>query len=176
MIGSVKRKYPDRQPFGADGDGDLERSMLARQPRQRSGLCKTHACAIAGVTRSFREDHRAERRRRQQHHLPISEMWRELTSDIVLRESRGRAQDQLGSAHSLGNVCRYQRQLRGVPAVGVLDDNARARRAMLGYLNRIAPPQADIVSLQRKIARRRKRAIAAAEHHDLQDASPCVGS
>jgi hypothetical protein len=47
---------------------------------------------------------------------------------------------------------------------------------MLGYLNRIAPPQSDIMALQRKIARGRERAVAAAEHRDLQDASPCVGA
>src|SRR5260370_9939162 len=72
MVGSVKRKYPDRQPFGADGDGDLEWAVLARQPWQSAGLGKAYACAIAGVTRSFREDHRAERRRRQEYHLPIA--------------------------------------------------------------------------------------------------------
>src|ERR1700737_2308403 len=102
-------------------------------------------------------------------------MRRELPRDIVLRKSRGRAQDQLGIADGFGNVCRYQRQLRVVLAIGILDDDARARRAMLRYLSCIAPPQPDLMAVQRKIARGRKRAVAAAEHRDLQSASPCAG-
>src|ERR1700740_1078944 len=38
MIPSMQWKHADRQPLGADGDGDFERSMLARQPWQRAGL------------------------------------------------------------------------------------------------------------------------------------------
>ena len=42
------------------------------------------------------------------------------------------------------------------------------------HLRRIAPPQPDVVALQREIARRREGAVAAAEHRDLQRASPCA--
>ena len=71
MPGSLQWKYADRQPFGAYGDGDFERSVLARQPRQRAGLSKAHRRAVAGVAQGSREDHRAEGCRRQEHHLPI---------------------------------------------------------------------------------------------------------
>src|SRR5450755_3904855 len=174
MIRSLQWKYPDRQPLGADGDGDFERSMLARQPWQRAGLRKAHRCLIAGVTRFGSEDHRTEGRRRQEHRLSIGEMWRELPCDIVLREGRGRAQDQLDVADGFGNVSRHQGQLHVVPAISVRHDNPRARCAMLRHLARIAPPQVDVVALQCKIARGRKRAVAAAEHRDLQGASPCT--
>ena len=80
-------------------------------------------------------------------------MRRELPCDIVLREGRGRAQDQLDVVDGFGNVSRYQHQLHVVPAIGVRHDNPRARRAMLRHLARIAPPQPDVVALQRKIAR-----------------------
>src|SRR5712671_6488398 len=176
MILGFQRKHADRQPFGADGDGDFERSVLARQPWQRAGLRKACRRIIAGVTRGAREDHRAESRRWQENHLPIGEMRREQVSDIALREGRGRAQDQLGVADGFGNASRYQRQLHVVSAIGVLEDNARACRAMRRYLGRVAPPQADIVALERKITRGRERAVAAAKHRDLQDASPCAGA
>src|SRR6266849_3326062 len=103
-------------------------------------------------------------------------MRREQPRDIGLRKSRGRAQDQLSIADGFGDVGSHQRQLRVVLAVGVLEDNARACRAMLRYLNCIAPPQADLMALKRKIARGCERAIAAAEHRDLQEASPCAGA
>ena len=51
--------------------------------------------------------------------------------------------------------------------VAVEGDDARARRAMLLDLCRIAPPQPDLVALQGKIARGRKRAIAAADIHNF---------
>ena len=43
MIGRRQRKHADRQPLGADGDRDLERSVFARQPWQRAGLGKADA-------------------------------------------------------------------------------------------------------------------------------------
>jgi hypothetical protein len=156
MIRSLQWKYTDRQPLGADGDGDFERSMLARQPWQRAGLRKAHRRLIADVTCFRSEDHRAEGRRGQEHHLPVGEMRRELPCDIVLREGRGRAQDQLDVADCFGNVSRYQGQLYIVPAIGVRHDNPRARRTMFRHLGRIAPPQSDVVALQRKIAHGRK--------------------
>src|SRR6202140_4002671 len=67
MISSFQREYADRQPFGADGDGDFERSMLASQPWQRAGFCKADRRAVAGIANGSREDHRAESCRRQEH-------------------------------------------------------------------------------------------------------------
>src|SRR5450432_2177022 len=99
-------------------------------------------------------------------------MWRQQPCDIMLREGRGRAQHQLDAANSFGDVRGDQCQLHIVPAVGVLENDAGARRAMLVYQRRIAPPQPDLVALQREIARGRERAVAAAEHRDLQMASP----
>ena len=53
-----QRKHADRQPLGADGDRDLERAVLARQPGQRAGLGKAGVGAVAGVVRGLGEDHR----------------------------------------------------------------------------------------------------------------------
>src|SRR6476620_324483 len=100
-------------------------------------------------------------------------MRREQPRDILLRKSRSRTQNQLSIADGFGDICRHQRQLHLVPAVRILEDNARATRAMLRYLSRIAPPQADVVTLKRKIAGGCEGAVAAAEHRDLQEASPC---
>ena len=91
---------------------------------------KLSAGAIAGVVRGPGEDHRAEGGRRQEHHLAVGQMRREQSRDIGLREGRGRAQDQLGTADGFGDVGRHQRQLHVVAAIDVLDENARARRAM----------------------------------------------
>ena len=103
-------------------------------------------------------------------------MRREPGRDIVLCEGRGRAQDQFSTIDDFGNIGCHQRQLSIVPAVGVLDDNVRARRAMLRYLCCIAPPEANLMALQREIARGRERAVAATEHRDLQGASPSEGA
>ncbi len=146
MICSLQREYADWQPLSANGDGDFERSVLAGQPRQRAGLRKAYRHVIAGVTRRRREDHRAERGWRQEHHLFFGEMRREPACDVMLCKRRGGAHNQLGAADSLGNVRSHQRQLHVVPAIGVLEDDARARRAMLRYLGCIAPPQADVVA------------------------------
>ena len=172
MIGSFQRKHADRQPLGADGDGDFERAMLARQPGQRAGFGESDGGMIAGVVRGLGENHRAERRRRQEHHLAVAQMRRELRRDVVLRESRGRAQDQFGAADGFGDIGRHQRELHVVAAVGILDDDARARGAMRGHRGGIAPPQPHLMALQRKIARRRERAVAAAEHRDLHIVFP----
>ena len=59
---------------------------------------------VAGLARGLRENHRAECRRRQEYHLAIAEMRRELAGDIVLRECRCGAQDQFGVASGFGNV------------------------------------------------------------------------
>ena len=99
----------------------------------------------------------------------------------MLRESRGGTEDQFGIADSLGDIGRDQRKLRVMVAFGVFDDDARARGAMRGDRRGIAPPQPHVMALQRKIARRRERAIASAEHRDahldphLRHARPWAG-
>src|SRR5258705_873227 len=105
-------------------------------------------------------------------------MRREQPCDVLLRKGRGGAQDQFSIPDGSGDFCGHQRKLQIVMAIGVLEDNARARGPMRRYLSRIAPPQADVMALQRKIARGCEGAVAAAEHRDLQWASPCarVGS
>ena len=166
-IRSFQRKHADWQPFGADGDGDFERTMLARQPWQRSGFGERDGGMIAGIVRGFRKNDGAEGRRRQEHDLSIAQMRRELGDDIVLGESRGGTEDQFGITDRLGNIGRDQRKLHVMAAFRILDDYARTRRTMRGHRTSIAPPQPHVMALQRKIARRRKRAIAAAEHRDL---------
>src|SRR6266404_8697627 len=102
-------------------------------------------------------------------------MRRQQSCDILLRKGRGRAQDQFSIPDGFGDVCGHQRKLHVVAAIGVLEDNARARGPMLRYLSCIAPPQVDVMALQRKIARGCEGAVATAKHRDLQVASPCAG-
>ena len=68
-----ERKHAGGQALGPHGDRDLERPMLARQPRQRPGFRKGHVGRIAGITCSLGEQHRAERCRRQEHHLSVQQ-------------------------------------------------------------------------------------------------------
>jgi len=103
MIGLIKRKHANRQPFGTDADSDLERPVLARQPRQGAGLCETRVGAIASVVHSLGENYGAEGGRRQEHRLAVSEMRRDQSRDNGLSEGRGRAQDQLGTADGFGD-------------------------------------------------------------------------
>ena len=126
--------------------------------------------------RSLGKNHRAECCRWQEHHLAIPQMRREQARDIVLRKCRSRAQDQFSFADGVGNVRCHQRQLNVVPAVRVLQQDARARRAMRGHLPGIAPPQPDLMALQHEIACGRERAVAAAKHRDLHMASPDAGA
>jgi hypothetical protein len=48
---------------------------------------------IAGVMGGLGKDHRAEGRRRQEHHLTLAQMRREPGRDVGLRECGRRAQD-----------------------------------------------------------------------------------
>ena len=165
MRGGGQRKHADRQPLGANGDGDLERPVLSRQPRQRAGFGKADARVIACLVRRPGEDHRTKSRRRQEHHLAVGELRRDQPGDIGLREGRGGADDQFCIADGICDVRRDHRQLHLVTAVDVLHDNARARRPLFAtYV--VAPPQPDVMALQGKISRGRERAVAAAEYCD----------
>ena len=85
----LEREHADRQPLGADGDGDLERPVLARQPGQGAGLGEAGVGAVAGIVRGLCKNHRAESRRRQEHDLSVAQMRRELVCDIALARRRG---------------------------------------------------------------------------------------
>jgi hypothetical protein len=178
VVGERERKHAGGQPLGADGDGDLERPMLARQPGQRAGLGKGDAGGVAGLVGGLGEDHRSEGRRRQIDHLAVNKMRRQLPRDVALCEGWRRAQDQLGVADRFGDVGGYQRQLGVVGALRILDHDARAGLAMLGDRRGIAPPQADIMALQCKITRGRKRTVATAQncyaHHRTFSFIYCV--
>ena len=129
MIRRLERKHADRQPLGADGDGDLERPVLARQPWQRAGLGEAAAVgAIAGVTRgaSRRSSSRTSPGGRNTTWPSRQMQARAGRAMSCCAKRRGRAQDQLGVADGFGDVSRHQRQLNVVPAVGVLQDDARA--------------------------------------------------
>ena len=102
-------------------------------------------------------------------------MRRKLLGNIDLRECRGRTEDQLCAVDGLGDISRDQRELHVVPAVDVLDQNARARRLMRGDLVSIAPPQAHLVPHKREISRGRKRAVSPAQHRDLHATPPRTG-
>ena len=122
VIPRLQRQHAGRQPLGADGDGDLERPVLARQPRQRAGLGEAAPSARLPASRAaLREDHRAERRRAAE--TPPghrSDAARAGAAMSCCAKRRSRAQDQLGVADGFGDVSRHQRQLNVVPAVGVL--------------------------------------------------------
>ena len=175
VIGQRQRKHAGRQPLGADGDGDLEGPVLARQPRQRAGLGKGDAGVVAGVMGGFGENHRAEGRRRKIHHLAVLEMWRELPRDVGLCEGRRGTQDQFDVKDRFRNVGGHQRELRVVGPLGILDDDARAGGLVCGHGIGVAAPEADLVTRQGEITGRGERSVAAAQNCDFQWDSPSIG-
>jgi hypothetical protein len=108
-------------------------------------------------------------------------MRREQRGDVMLREGGRGTEDQVGIANRFADIGRDQRKLRLMAAFGILDHDARTSGPMRRHRCSIAPPQPHLMALQRKIARRRKRTIAAAEHRDahgnphLRHARPCAG-
>ena len=111
--------------------------------------------------------YRAEGAGRQEHDLAVGEMRRQRARDVVLRGRRRRTEDQLGAAHRLADVGRDERR-------------ACASWRPAKSLTMIVPPAARCAATaarsrrhsrtswpgQRQIARRRERAVAAAEHRD----------
>ena len=83
---------------------DFEWPVLAGQPGQGAGLGKRDLGAVADIVRGLGEQDRAECARRQEHDLAVGEMGRQRLGDIGLRDRRGRAQDQLGATHRLGDI------------------------------------------------------------------------
>jgi len=154
---------------------DLERAVLAGEPWQRAGLGEGDVGAIIGLMHRFGENERAEGRRRQVDHLPVGEMRRQRAGDIGLREGGGGAEDQIGAAHGLGDVRRDQREPGVMPAARILHGDAGTFGALLRHGLRVAPPQPDLVALQREVARRREGAVAAAEYGDDHDMSHVRG-
>ena len=103
-LGQTQREDAGRQPLGADGDRRLEGAVLAREPRQRAGLGERNLGPIAGIAHAaLANKHRAERSRRQKDHLAGGEVGREPDGDIVMGGCRRRADDELGTAHGLGD-------------------------------------------------------------------------
>jgi len=85
-------------------------------------------------------DHRAESRGRQEHHLSVGEMRRKQLSDIALREG-GAGHRSSSALWTAFRQCQSSpTPVHVVSAIGVLEDNARACRAMRRYLGRVAPP------------------------------------
>jgi hypothetical protein len=155
-----ERKHAGGQALGTHGDRNLERPMLARQPRQRPGFRKDHVGSIAGITCSLGEQHRAERCRRQEHDLPVHEMRREHLGDIRLRGRGRRAQDQLRPAHGLGHVGGDARQHHLMASLEILHQDSETRIAMRGNRLRVAPPQPHLVPDHGQIAGRRERPVS----------------
>ena len=75
---SAKRKDAGRQVLAARRDLHLVRPVLARQPRQGAGLGEGDTRLVAGLPGRLRQEDRTERARRQEHHLPVRKMRREL--------------------------------------------------------------------------------------------------
>src|SRR6478735_12271474 len=101
-------------------------------------------------------------------------MWSKQARNIRLREGGGRAQDQLDAVDGFGDVGRDRLELHIMLAVMILHQNARAGGAMCCDLIRVAAPEPDLMSRQRKIARGRERAVSPTQNRNLQDASPCA--
>jgi hypothetical protein len=59
-------------------------------------------------------------------------------------------------AGGFGDIRCHQCELCFVPALRIFDDDTGARRAMFRNLSRVAPPQAHVMALKRKIARARE--------------------
>ena len=109
MRGLVEWEYADRQPLCADGDGNLEWSVLASEPGQGPSFGEAGLGAVARIACGLREKHRAECRGWQEHHLAVAEVWREEPGDIPLREGGGRTYDQLDVIDGFGDIGSHQR-------------------------------------------------------------------
>ena len=157
-----ERKHAGRQALGAHGDGDFERAMLARQPRQRPGFRKGNGGAIAGVPCGRGEQHRAECCRRQEHDLPVNKMRRERLGDVRLRGRRRRAQDQLRPAHGLGHIAGDAGHHDVMAPFEILHQDAAAGFAMRGNRLGVASPQPHLVPGHGQIAGRRERPVSSA--------------
>ncbi len=122
VVCEIERKDANRQPLGADGDGNLERPVLARQPGQRAGFGKRYFGAVGCVAHGRGEDHRTKGGRRQEYHLTVTQMRGEMVGNVDLRERRCRTQDQLGAGDSRTDICGDQRDLNIVSAIDILDE------------------------------------------------------
>src|ERR1700739_4362457 len=96
----------------------------------------------------------------------------ELCCNIGLREGGCGTQDQFNVAHRFSDVRRHQRQLRVVLTARILQQDFRAGRTLRRNHFGVAPPEPDVVALKRKITRGGERAVAAAQHCNLQSESP----
>ena len=171
MVLEPQRQHAGRQALGADRDRHLMRSMLAREPRERTGLGERHVSAIAGIARRFGEDVRAEGAGRQEHDLSIFQMRRECTRDVPLSGRRSWAENQVCTADRCRNVIRQQGGLCFMPPTKILHDD-RAAGCLVGLDGRaVAAPEAHVMPGKRKIARRRERAVPAAKHRDAHQRS-----
>lgn len=170
-LAQPQRQYAGRQALGANRDRDLERTVLARKPRQGAGLGERDVSAVADRARGLREHHGAKSARRQKNDLPVGKMRSDYARDIHLCRRRHGADDEFGAAHHLGNVCGDERGPCLVAAAKIFDDDRPARCLVRGDGIAIAPPQPDLVARQDKIPGRGERSVSAAEDCDAHDGS-----
>ena len=100
------REHSGWQPRGAHGDGDFGRAVLARQPRQRSGLGEGDVSLASGVAQRAHHGDAAEGPGRQEDHLAVSQMRRRRARDVLLGEGWRRYQDQFGPAQRSAEIGR----------------------------------------------------------------------
>src|ERR1700682_5735921 len=75
MICARKREDTGRQPLATGGDLHLMERLLARQPGQATSLREGKARVVAGLPDHLGKEEGAEGPRRQEHDLPVREMW-----------------------------------------------------------------------------------------------------
>ena len=167
----LRRKDAGRQARGADGDGDLRRAMLARQPGQGAGLGEGDVGRAAGMAQGLHHGHAAESPRRQEDHLAVAQMRRQGASDVFLGESRRRDQDQFGAAHRGTEVRRYSTDLDLAPAGDVLQHQA-ARRRQFTQSRRVASPETHFVTEVGKVSGGGVGTVATAQHRYLHECVP----
>ena len=171
---AAQREHAGRQPLGTDGDRRLERPVLAREPRQRAGLGERGIGAIAGIAqrpwRTCTEPNVPGGRNTTCPSVRCGASARAMSCCAVAGAGQRMSS---ASAHGVGDVVgdRATSFASCRPRKSLTDDRA-AGRVVRFDRRPVAPPQAHLVARERQVARRRERAVAAAEDGDFH-ADPC---
>lgn len=108
---------------------DLERTVLARQPRRRAGLGKADVSPVADVTLGRCKIIEPRIAGEQGYDLAIAPIRRQRRFAISGCANAARADDRFGVADGFGDLGRHQRQLDDVmPAVDILRRSGTAAR------------------------------------------------
>ena len=110
VLGQVAREHAGRQAGGVATDHQVAGAMLAHQVRQRAGFSEGDLAVVARIGHGLGEHVAAEGARRQEHHLTVVQVRRDVFGQVFVGGRRQRDDDQLRVAQGFGKVV-GQRQL-----------------------------------------------------------------